>query len=109
MSTKPRSRPASGTQSRGSARVSAASRSALRGEAVGHEPLLAFGRTNWTLMAAGVVSAILGFVFLSRGEITIAPILLVAGYCGLLPLGIVWRERREPPAGGRTGANSSAG
>ena len=108
MSTKPSRRPvASGA--RGSARVSAATKSALRGEAVSHEPLLAFGRTNWILMGAGVVSAILGFVFLSRGEITIAPILLVAGYCALLPLGIVWQERRQPPAGGRTGANSSAG
>ena len=116
MSTKPKARPTAAGQ-RGPSRVSAATKSALRGEAVTHEPLLAFGRTNWLLMGAGVVSAILGFLFLSRGEITIAPILLVAGYCALLPLGIVWQERRGPvagqpgggSAGGRTGANSSAG
>ena len=108
MSTKPSRRPAASGQ-KGSTRVSAATKSALRGEAVSHEPLLAFGRTNWLLIGASFVAVALGFVLLSRGEITLAPILLVAGYCALLPLGIVWRERPAVPPGGRTGANSSAG
>ena len=76
-----------------SARGAQAARMALRGESVRHEPFLAFGRTNWMLMGAGALAAVLGYVLLSRGDITLAPILLVAGYCALIPLGIVWRER----------------
>ncbi len=97
MSNKPSKRPAT--------KMTAAAKSPLRGEAVSHAPLLAFGRTNWILMGSGVAAAVLGFVFLSQGDITIAPILLVAGYCALLPLGIVWSGRKPS----RTGANSSAG
>jgi hypothetical protein len=100
MSTKPNRRPNPGANRPGG-KVSAAAKSALRGEAVSHEPLLAFGRMNWILMGAGAGAAVLGFLLLSRGDITLAPILLVAGYCALLPLGIVWSERR-PPAGGPT-------
>jgi hypothetical protein len=82
----------------------AAVRQALRGEAVRHAPLLAFGRTNWILMGSGVAAAILGFVLLSQGDTRLAPLLLVVGYCGLVPLGIVWRERRPAAAGGRSTA-----
>lgn len=87
-----------------SSRSSAAVRQALRGEAVRHEPLLAFGRTNGLFFAAGVAAALLGFILLSRGDTSLAPLLLVLGYCGLIPLGIVWRERpaRSKAAGGRS-------
>ena len=85
-----------------SARGAQAARMALRGESVRHEPYLAFGRTNWLLMGAGALAALLGYVLLSRGDITLAPILLVAGYCALIPLGIVWRER--PKGGSKPGA-----
>jgi hypothetical protein len=87
----------------GGTRSSNAVRQALRGEAVRHEPLLAFGRTNWLLMGAGVAAAVIGFVLLARGDTGLAPLLLVLGYCALIPLGIVWREK----SGSR--ANSSAG
>jgi hypothetical protein len=75
------------------ARGAQAARLALRGESVRHEPFLAFGRMNWMLMGAGAAAAILGYLLLSRGDITLAPILLVVGYCALIPLGIVWRDR----------------
>ncbi|MEO6461873.1 MAG: hypothetical protein ABIP29_02250 [Candidatus Eisenbacteria bacterium] len=84
-------------------RSSNAVRQALRGEAVRHEPLLAFGRTNWLLMGSGGAAAVLGFVLLARWDTGLAPLLLVVGYCALIPLGIVWREK----TGSR--ANSSAG
>jgi hypothetical protein len=81
-------------------------RRALRGEAVRHAPLLAFDRTNWLLMGSGVAAAGLGFVLLSRGDIGVAPVLIVVGYCALIPLGIV---RRPRPAGQEKGRGSSAG
>ena len=74
-------------------RSSQAVRRALRGESVSHEPLLSFTRTNYLLMAGGALLAILGFVLLRGGDISLAPVLLVAGYCALIPLGIVWRDR----------------
>ena len=88
-----------------SARSSAAVRQALRGEAVRHEPLLAFDRTNGILLAAGVGAAVLGFILLSRGDTGLAPLLLVVGYCGLIPLGIVWRKKR--PGTGAAGRQSA--
>ena len=39
------------------------------------------------------VWAIIGFVLLRGGDISLAPLLLVVGYCALIPLGIIWRDR----------------
>jgi len=75
------------------ARGAQAARLALRGESVRHEPFLAFGRVNWALMGAGALAAVAGYALLARGDISLAPILLVVGYCALIPLGIVWRDR----------------
>ena len=72
---------------------SAAVRRALRGESVSHDPLLSFGRTNYLLMGAGALLALVGFLLLRGGDISLAPLLLVVGYCALFPLGIIWRER----------------
>lgn len=50
---------------------------------------LGFGRTNYILMGIGLILIIIGYVFLALGDITIAPILLVLGYCGVLPAAIL--------------------
>ena len=86
------------------ARSSAAVRRALRGESVSHDPLLSFGRTNYLLMAGGAVLAVIGFLLLRNGDISLAPLLLVLGYCALIPLGIIWRDNPRGAAGaqGRT-------
>jgi len=94
------------TKGRPPARGTQAARLALRGESVRHEPYLAFGRTNWILMGAGAVAIVLGYLLLGRGDVSLAPILLVGGYCGLIPLGIVWRDR---PRGGGVQAGSAGG
>ncbi len=109
-----RSAPGSGAGGTGSirpaSRVNPQVRRALHGEAVRHEPLLAFGRTNYLLMGGGILSAAAGFLLLWRGDITLAPILLVVGYCGLIPLGIELSRRRSARSPGpKRGANSSAG
>jgi hypothetical protein len=85
-------RPAAPTPDR-SQRSSAAVRRALRGESVSHDPLLSFSRTNYLFMAGGVLLAAVGFVLLRGGDISLAPFLLVVGYCALIPLGIIWRDR----------------
>ncbi|MBD3284966.1 hypothetical protein GF359_01210 [candidate division WOR-3 bacterium] len=46
---------------------------------------------NWLLLLAGVISIGLGFWFLHKGSITLAPILMVLGYCVIVPLALLLR------------------
>lgn len=48
-----------------------------------------WGRTNTLLLGLGVVSLAAGYVALSRGSTTLAPVLLVLGYCGLIPASLL--------------------
>ncbi len=41
---------------------------------------------KWKLFLAGMASIVIGYLFLAGNEITFAPILLVLGYCVLVPL-----------------------
>lgn len=56
---------------------------------------LPFTRQNYLLMGAGLLAIIVGYISLGTGSITLAPILLVLGYCVLFPLGIIWGGRKE--------------
>jgi hypothetical protein len=94
---RPVKKPLPGPRTTGS---SVAARRALRGESVSHDPLLNFGRTNYLLMAGGAVLAAIGFILLRRGDISMAPLLLVLGYCAVIPLGIVWRGGGRAAGGG---------
>lgn len=44
---------------------------------------------NWILLAAGLLTIVLGYVLLSGGSTVAAPLLLVLGYVVLIPLGII--------------------
>ncbi|RKZ28447.1 hypothetical protein DRQ36_10445 [bacterium] len=59
----------------------------------GQEPKLPFGGKNYALFAIGVLLILLGFVLLSTGDISIAPILLVLGYCVFLPVGVLLKQK----------------
>lgn len=50
-------------------------------------------RKTWLLWLA-LASIILGFVFLDGGKLSIGPLLLVLGYCVLLPF-FLWRSFRK--------------
>jgi len=56
---------------------------------------LRFGRRNYVALGGALVSILLGFWLLSRGSITAAPILLVLGYCVLVPYGLASGRRGE--------------
>ena len=43
-------------------------------------------RFRWKLFLAGIVAIVGGYTLLAAAEITAAPILLVVGYCILIPL-----------------------
>jgi hypothetical protein len=46
---------------------------------------------NSALLLGGVAFLAAGYVSLSRGSITLAPVLLVAGYCVLIPAALLVR------------------
>ena len=54
---------------------------------------LPFGRKNWMYLGAALASIIVGFIALASGSITLAPILLVLGYCVLIPVGIMVKDK----------------
>jgi len=48
-----------------------------------------FGKNNYIFLGIGLFLVIVGFIFLATGDISIAPILLVLGYCVAIPIGIL--------------------
>lgn len=53
------------------------------------QPTLSFSRINAIYLGTGAASIAAGFFLLSQGSMTLAPILLVLGYCVLIPIGII--------------------
>jgi hypothetical protein len=41
---------------------------------------------RWKIFLAGMVSIVAGYALLAANDISLSPILLVAGYCILIPL-----------------------
>ena len=67
---------------------------------------------NLIVLIIGVALVGAGFVYLARGSLTLAPLLLVGGYCVAIPVGIAIGAPRDGSGNATTGderANSSAG
>ena len=54
------------------------------------------GRRNWISFGVALLVIVIGYVFLANGSITLAPLLLVVGYCVLIPYAILARDK--PPS-----------
>lgn len=54
-----------------------------------------FTLTNYILFAVGLLDIVVGWFLLRGGHITIAPIMLIAGYCVIIPMAIMLR-RKQP-------------
>jgi hypothetical protein len=50
---------------------------------------LPFGKKNYILFGLAALVIVAGYITLSRGSITLAPILLLTGYLVLIPWGIL--------------------
>jgi hypothetical protein len=56
-------------------------------------------RVNYMILIAGVITVIIGYMVMIAGDatsplsVTIAPIILVIGYCGIIPLGIIYKKK----------------
>src|SRR5437867_5726924 len=65
-----------------------------------------FDKENYYIMGVGLLFIAAGYVALAGGhvegfrELTLAPLLLVIGYCVIIPLGIFYRKRedKQPPS-----------
>jgi hypothetical protein len=69
------------------------------------------GKTNYMILGAGIAVIILGYILMATGNapdpvnnagvwdnamaVTIAPIVLVLGYCVIIPFGIFFRRKGE--------------
>lgn len=69
---------------------------------------LPFTKNNYLILGLGLVVIVLGYIALSQSPwdgtmpLVVAPILLVIGYCVIIPLGILYRGKSDtqpaPPA-----------
>jgi NAD/NADP transhydrogenase beta subunit len=67
------------------------------------EPL-PLSRQNYLILAAGIVVIVAGYLAMLEGSVegflplVLSPILLVAGYCVIIPIGIMYRKAapKEP-------------
>ena len=68
------------------------------------EPL-PLSRENYVILGAGILVIVAGYVAMIEGSVegflplVLSPILLVAGYCLVIPIGIMYRKRtpKAPP------------
>ena len=65
----------------------------LKARMAGPEVDLGFrwGAENSALLAIGVAVLAAGYMSLSKGSLTLAPVLLVTGYCVLIPAALLMR------------------
>ena len=53
-----------------------------------------FTLVNYIMFAAGLLDIIAGWFLLRGGHITIAPVMLIAGYCVIIPIAIIFRKKQ---------------
>jgi hypothetical protein len=71
-----------------------------------HPSELVLGPGNYLLMGLGLVAIVLGFILLALKDITVSPILLVLGYCILIPAGLLQRGGLWRRVSSKTGEDS---
>jgi len=72
-----------------------------------HNEHLPLGRENYRILGAGILVILAGYAAMLQGSVegflplVAAPVLLVIGYCVIIPFGILYRKsmfQRETPA-----------
>jgi hypothetical protein len=66
--------------------------------------VLPFTSKNYILFVIGLFVIVIGYVTLAYGSITLAPILLVLGYCVIIPVAIIINGGKEKTPEARRGA-----
>lgn len=55
----------------------------------------AWGMANSVFLGLALAALVAGYVALSKGSTTLAPVLLVTGYCVLVPASLLYRGRNQ--------------
>jgi len=61
-----------------------------------------FERENFIIMGIGLLFILAGYIALSGNvvegfrQLTLAPLLLVLGYCVIVPIGIIYKKKSKP-------------
>ena len=76
---------------------------ALRRGPAYRESRLVLGPVNYGLLAAGLLAIVVGFLLLASRETSVAPALLVLGYCILFPAALLLERVPGRPGGGQPG------
>ena len=78
------------------------------------ETHLPLGKQNFMIMGVGLLVIIAGYLTMLTGTVegflplVVAPILLVVGYCVLIPIGILYRPGSKAGASGDDAAKGAA-
>ncbi len=62
---------------------------------------IALTNKNYAIIGAGILIIILGYIFMSENSVdgflptVLAPILLVLGYCVIVPIGILFKDKNS--------------
>lgn len=66
------------------------------------DDILPLEKENYIILGIGLLVIVLGYIALSGNKVegfsqlTLAPILLVLGYCVIIPVGIMYRKKEKP-------------
>ncbi len=70
--------------------------------------------TNYKILIAGIAVIVVGYILLGTGKwdgflaLTLAPIVLVIGYCVIIPLGIIYRKKEKTVETSAAGNSTTA-
>jgi hypothetical protein len=65
------------------------------GDTLQKREITPFTAANYILFAVALVDIVAGWFLLRAGSTTLAPIMLVLGYCGIIPLAILYKRKRS--------------
>jgi hypothetical protein len=71
------------------------------------EEALPLTKDNYLILAIGVAVIVIGFIVMAAGgvegfaSLVLAPILLVAGYCVIVPFSILYKKREKKMGAGQ--------
>ncbi|HTX99982.1 MAG TPA: hypothetical protein VMG09_08165 [Bacteroidota bacterium] len=74
----------------------------LQRHRVSKEDVLPLGKENFRIIGIGILVIVAGYLAMLEGSVegflplVLAPILLVAGYCVIVPIGIMYRKKERP-------------
>jgi len=54
-----------------------------------------FGKLNYILFAAGLLIITAGWFLLRAGHISLSPVMLILGYCVIIPVAIVFAPKKK--------------